>query len=161
MVRKKFSRTQLLRFTANTQVALIGMEACAGSRFLGKALRGQGHEVRLMPGADVRKWRDANVIDDTDSISVVGRPPFTSPFRHISEEDVCLARMHSTSAEIDAFNPPLARILIVEKPNRISPAAHLADSDRRNLLHSVRSPEDLSEHRPKRDRENTPRKRMS
>ena len=33
----------------NTQVALIGMEACAGSHFMGRALRGQGHEVRLMP----------------------------------------------------------------------------------------------------------------
>ena len=37
MVRKKFSRTQLLRFTANLEVDLIGMEACAGSHFLGKA----------------------------------------------------------------------------------------------------------------------------
>jgi transposase len=48
-VRKKFSRTQLLRFTSNVQVDLIGMEACAGSHFLGKALREQGHEVRLIP----------------------------------------------------------------------------------------------------------------
>ena len=49
VVRKKFSRTQLLRFTANAQVHLIGMEACPGSHFLGKALREQGHEVRLLP----------------------------------------------------------------------------------------------------------------
>ena len=40
-VRKKFSRTQLLRFTANVQVRLIGMEAFPGSHFLGKALREQ------------------------------------------------------------------------------------------------------------------------
>ena len=38
VVRKKFSRTQLLRFTANVQVDLIGMEACAGSHFLGRGL---------------------------------------------------------------------------------------------------------------------------
>ncbi len=48
-VRKKFSRTQLLRFTANIHVELIGMEACGGSHFLGRALREQGHEVRLIP----------------------------------------------------------------------------------------------------------------
>jgi transposase len=36
MVRKKFSRTQLLRFTANVHVGLIGMEACGGSHFLGE-----------------------------------------------------------------------------------------------------------------------------
>ena len=48
VVRKKFSRKQLLLFTANLQVELIGMEACGGSHFLGRALREQGHEVRLM-----------------------------------------------------------------------------------------------------------------
>jgi transposase len=49
VVRKKFSRLQLLRFTANRQVQLIGMEACGGSHFLGRALREQGHDVRLIP----------------------------------------------------------------------------------------------------------------
>ena len=46
VVRKKFSLTQLLRFTANVQVHLIGMEACAGSHFLGRALR--GHPARTV-----------------------------------------------------------------------------------------------------------------
>ena len=31
VVRKKFSRTQLLPFTANVHVELIGMEACGGA----------------------------------------------------------------------------------------------------------------------------------
>jgi hypothetical protein len=39
IVRKKFSRIQLLRFSAIVQVDLIGMEAYAGSHFLGRALR--------------------------------------------------------------------------------------------------------------------------
>ena len=33
VVRKKFSRKQLLHFTANLQVELIGMEAAAGPTF--------------------------------------------------------------------------------------------------------------------------------
>ena len=33
VVRKKFSRKQLLHFTANLQVELIGMEACGGCSF--------------------------------------------------------------------------------------------------------------------------------
>jgi hypothetical protein len=49
VIRKRCSRTQLLAFTANLQVQLIGMEACSGAPFLGRALRGQGHEVRLIP----------------------------------------------------------------------------------------------------------------
>ena len=39
VVRKKFSRKQLLHFTANLQVKLMGMEACGGSHFLGRAER--------------------------------------------------------------------------------------------------------------------------
>jgi transposase len=56
VVRKKFSRTQLLRFTANIHVELIGMEACGGAHFLGRALREQGHEVRLIPAQYVRPY---------------------------------------------------------------------------------------------------------
>ena len=37
VVRKHFSRAQLLRFTANRTVHRIGMEACGGSHFLGRA----------------------------------------------------------------------------------------------------------------------------
>jgi transposase len=54
VVRKKFSRKQLLHFTANLKVELIGMEACGGAHFLGRALREQGHEVRLMPAQYVK-----------------------------------------------------------------------------------------------------------
>jgi transposase len=42
VVRKRCSRTQLLAFTANLQVHVIGMEACSGAHFLGRALRAQG-----------------------------------------------------------------------------------------------------------------------
>ncbi len=47
VVRKKFSRKQLLHYTANLRAELIGMEACGGAHFLGRALREQGlHRVR-------------------------------------------------------------------------------------------------------------------
>jgi transposase len=77
VVRKKFSRTQLLRFTANMQVDLIGMEACAGSHFLGKALREQGHDVRLMPAQYVRPFVKTNKNDFIDAEAIaeaVSRP---------------------------------------------------------------------------------------
>ncbi len=49
LVRKKFSRAQLLAYTANLPPSLIGLEACAGAHFMGGRLREQGHEVRLIP----------------------------------------------------------------------------------------------------------------
>ncbi|MDP9159603.1 MAG: hypothetical protein M3O09_05165 [Acidobacteriota bacterium] len=62
-MRKKFSRKQLLHFTANLQVELIGMEACGGAHFLGRALREQRHEVRLMPAQYVKRYVKPNKSD--------------------------------------------------------------------------------------------------
>ena len=53
-MRKKFLRKQLLHFTANPQVELVGMEACGGSHFLGRVPREEGYEVRLMSAQYVK-----------------------------------------------------------------------------------------------------------
>ena len=77
VVRKQFSRTQLLRFTANRKVDLIGMEACGGSHFLGRALQEQGHEVRLIPAQYVKPYVKTNKSDYIDAEAIaeaVGRP---------------------------------------------------------------------------------------
>lgn len=39
VVRKRCSRTQLLTYTANVRVQVIGMEACSGAHFLARALQ--------------------------------------------------------------------------------------------------------------------------
>jgi transposase len=49
LLRRKFTQKQLIIFTANLQTCLIGMEACSGAHFLGRALREQGHDVKLIP----------------------------------------------------------------------------------------------------------------
>jgi hypothetical protein len=51
VVRKKFSRKQLLAYTANLQSSLIGIEACSGAHFIGAVLCSQGHDVRLIPAS--------------------------------------------------------------------------------------------------------------
>src|SRR5450631_1921092 len=70
IVRKHFSRTQLLRFTANRKIHLIGMEACGGSHFLGRALREQGHEVRLIPAQYVKPYVKTNKSDYIDAEAI-------------------------------------------------------------------------------------------
>jgi transposase len=56
VIRKKCSRRQLLAFTANLQVQVIGMQSCTGSHFQGRELREQGHEVPLMPAQFVKPY---------------------------------------------------------------------------------------------------------
>jgi transposase len=74
LVRKKFSRAQLLAYTANLPSSLIGLEACAGAHFLGAALRQQGHEVRLIPGQFIKPYRKSNKNDFIDGEAICGKP---------------------------------------------------------------------------------------
>jgi transposase len=96
VVRKRFSRTQLLQFTANLKVELIGMEACGGSHFLGRALREQGHEVRLIPAQYVKPYVKTNKNDYIDAEAIaeaVGRP--TMRFVPVkSDEQLDLQSLH-------------------------------------------------------------------
>src|SRR5467141_1427712 len=70
VIRKRCSRTQLLAFTANLQVDLIGMESCSGSHFLGRALREQRHEVRLIPAQYVKPYVQTNKSDFLDAEAI-------------------------------------------------------------------------------------------
>ncbi len=88
LLRKKFSRRQLLHFTVNLRVALIGMESCGGAHFLGRALRDQGHEVRLLPAQYVKPFVKTNKNDFIDAEAIaeaVGRP--TMRFVPIKSDD--------------------------------------------------------------------------
>ncbi len=67
----------MLRFTANVYVGLIDMEACGGSHFLGRALREQRHEVRLIPAQYV-KTNKSDYIDPEAIAEAVARPRNTS-----------------------------------------------------------------------------------
>jgi transposase len=70
LIRKKFSRAQLLAYTANLPSSLIGLEACAGAHFLGGKLREQGHEVRLIPAQFIKPYRKSNKKDFLDAEAI-------------------------------------------------------------------------------------------
>jgi transposase len=44
VLKKRYSRKQLLTHTVNMPACLIGMETCPGAHFLARALVAQGHE---------------------------------------------------------------------------------------------------------------------
>jgi transposase len=70
LVKKKFTRKQLLAFTANMQTSLIGLEACSGAHFLGRALKQQGHDVRLIPAQFVKPFVKSNKNDFIDAEAI-------------------------------------------------------------------------------------------
>ena len=70
LVKKKFSQKQLLAYTANLQTSLIGLEACSGAHFLGRALRKQGHDVRLIAAQFVKPFVKSNKNDFVDAEAI-------------------------------------------------------------------------------------------
>ena len=68
--KKKFTQKQLITFTANMQTSLIGMEACSGAHFLGRALRVQGHDVKLIPAQFVKPFVKSNKNDFLDAEAI-------------------------------------------------------------------------------------------
>ena len=70
VIRKKFSRKQLLAYTANLQPSLIGLEACSGAHFLGATLRRQGHDARLIPAQFVKPFVKSNKNDFLDAEAI-------------------------------------------------------------------------------------------
>ena len=70
LLKKKFTQRQLITFTANLQTTLIGLEACSGAHFLGRALREQGHDVKLIPAQFVKPFVKSNKNDFLDAEAI-------------------------------------------------------------------------------------------
>jgi transposase len=70
LLKRKFTQKQLIAFTANLQTSLIGMEACGGAHFLGRALRAQGHDVKLIPAQFVKPFVKSNKNDFIDAEAI-------------------------------------------------------------------------------------------
>lgn len=70
LLKKKFTQKQLITFTANLQTCLIGMESCSGSHFLGRALREQGHDVKLIPAQFVKPFVKSHKNDFVDAEAI-------------------------------------------------------------------------------------------
>ena len=96
VLRKRCSRRQVLAFTANVQVQVIGMEACSGAHFLGRALREQGHQVRLMPAQYVKPYVKTNKSDylDAEAIAEAVQRPRMRFVPIKTEEQLDLQALH-------------------------------------------------------------------
>src|ERR1700675_3750474 len=96
VIRKKCSRKQLLAFTANLEVELIGMESCSGSHFLGRARGHKGHEVRLWPPQYVKAYVQTHKSDflDAEAIAEAVQRPRMRFVPIKTEEQLDLQTLH-------------------------------------------------------------------
>src|SRR5256886_10240892 len=124
VVHKKFSRQQLLTYTANLPACLIGMEAGVGSHFLGRALRAQGHQVRLIPAQFVRPFVKSNKNDYRDA-EAIAEAVERENMRFVpikTEDQLDLEALHRVRGR------PVARPTSVINPVRALPLARGVES---------------------------------
>jgi transposase len=92
VLRRRFSRPQLMRFMATLPPCLIGMEACCGAHHVGRAFQTHGHDVRLMPPQYVRPFVKAQKNDYLDAEAIaeaVQRPTMRFvPLKTIDQLDL-------------------------------------------------------------------------
>jgi len=87
-LRKRMSRSQVLAYLVNVPACTVAMEASCGAHFLGRQLRGYGHQVRLIPAQFVRTFVKSQKNDyvDAEAIAEAAQRP-TMRFVPIKTED--------------------------------------------------------------------------
>jgi transposase len=92
VLRRRCSRTQLIRELANLPPCLVGMEACCGAHHLGRILAAQGHDVRLIPPQYVKPFvkSQKNALVDAEAIGeAVQRPTMRfAPLKTVDQLDL-------------------------------------------------------------------------
>ena len=68
--RRRFNRSQLLKFMERASPCLVGMEACCGSHHLARDLIALGHDARLMAAKFVRPFLKGNKNDYLDAEAI-------------------------------------------------------------------------------------------
>jgi len=70
VLKRKLRRSRVLAFFERLEPCLVGMEACAGAHFWGRALQALGHEVRIMPPSYVKAYVKRGKTDAADAEAI-------------------------------------------------------------------------------------------
>ena len=70
VVRKRLTRGQMLKFFAQVEPTLVGMEACGGAHYWARELSQLGHTVKLLPPQYVKPYVKTNKNDAQDAAAI-------------------------------------------------------------------------------------------
>lgn len=71
VLKRRFTRLQLIRELGKMSKSTVVMEACSGSNFLAKKFQAMGHEVKLIPAQFVKPFLKGNKNDASDAEAIV------------------------------------------------------------------------------------------
>ena len=70
VLRRRMRREGIIELAAKLKPCVVAIEACCGAHHLGRVLRAQGHEVRLMSPEYVRPYVKSQKNDDRDAEAI-------------------------------------------------------------------------------------------
>ena len=70
VLRRRLTRESVVRLAGTLPACVVAMEACCGAHHLGRVLREQGHEVRLMSPEYVQPYVKAQKNDERDAEAI-------------------------------------------------------------------------------------------
>lgn len=96
LLRRKFSRKQLIEFLANFPPCTVVMEACGGAHHMARQLAGFGHEPKLISPQFVRPFVKSNKNDfiDAEAICEAACRPSMRFVTPKTESQQCLSALH-------------------------------------------------------------------
>jgi transposase len=100
--RKSLSRGELLRFLAQRPSGVVAMEACGSAHHWARALRGVGHEVKLIATQFVRPFVKTNKTDAADAQAIweAAQRPAMRFVAVKSEEQQAVLSLHRVRAQL-------------------------------------------------------------
>lgn len=96
LLRKKFSRTQLINFLSACQATTVVMEACCGAHFMARRIADLGHEAKLISAQFVRPFVKSNKNDfiDAEAICEAASRPAMRFVKPRTQEQQAMAALH-------------------------------------------------------------------
>src|SRR5215208_8045936 len=102
VLRRRLQRDGVVKLAAGLPRCVMAMEACCGAHHLGRRLRDQGHQVRLMSPEYVRPYVKAQKNDDRDAeaIAEAATRPTMRSVELKSEEQLDLQTLHRVRSRL-------------------------------------------------------------
>jgi len=98
VLRRQLRRRDVLRFFANLEPCLVGIEACHSSHYWARELIALGHDVRLIPTQYVKPFRrgSKNDLNDAEAICDAASRPAIHSVAVKSAEQQAIQSLHRT-----------------------------------------------------------------
>ncbi|SCC44648.1 Transposase [Kosakonia oryziphila] len=96
LLRKKFSRSQLIHFLSSCKPATVVMESCGGAHFMARRIADLGHRAKLISPQFVRPFVKSNKNDfvDAEAICEAASRPSMRFVQPRTEDQQAMAALH-------------------------------------------------------------------